>query len=266
MATGFGLSKWYFDCVAHDGETVVLYVATLRWRALSIVYSSLLVHCAGKTRVRTSLRSADPPAVTDDSIAWASDALGVRGVWRPQSAPLTRTILDSDHGRLEWDCLQPSSLASLRIDDRTIEGLGYVEQVRMTIPPWRLPFDTLQWGRFLAPSLRDRIAPSVVWIDLRGPSSARYVFVDGVEDQARDLSGAELTLADGGFLTLDRRDVLREGAIGNTVLSAVPQLAKAVPARILGLDEIKWRSRGVLTRADGRESTGWAIHEVVRWP
>ncbi len=266
MATGFGLSKWYFDCVARDGETAVVYVARLRWRALSIVYSSLLVHRAGETRVRTSLRSPEPPAVHDDSIAWASEALGVRGVWRAQSAPLTRTILDSDRGRLEWDCLQPSSRASLRIDDRTIEGLGYVEQVRMTIPPWRLPFDTLRWGRFLAPEARDGAAPSVLWIDLRGPTPARYVFVDGIEDHARDLGDAELTLADGGSLTMDRRDVLRAGVIGETVLSAVPQLAKAVPGRILGLDEIKWRSRGVLTRADGRASTGWAIHEVVRWP
>jgi hypothetical protein len=92
------------------------------------------------------------------------------------------------------------------------------------------------------------------------------VFLDGVNVTARDVSEAEITLADGGALRMDRRDVLREGAIGETVLSAIPKLVKAVPARILGLRERKWRSRGVLRRADGRESTGWAIHEVVRWP
>jgi hypothetical protein len=151
MAADFGLSKWYFDCVAHDGEAVVVYVAKLRWRAMSIGYASLLRHRDGKTGVRTCLTGVEPPTVHDDCIAWDSGALGVRGAWRAQSPRLKRTILESDCGRLEWDCLQPSASVSLRIGDRMIEGLGYVEEVRTTIPPWRMPVETLHWGRFLAP-------------------------------------------------------------------------------------------------------------------
>jgi hypothetical protein len=263
--TEFGLSKWYLDCVADDGEAVVVYVAELRWRALSIGYSSVLGWRAGETRVRTSARTSGPPSVHDDSVVCSSESLGFHGTWRSQSTRLTRTILDSDHGRLEWDCLQPRASVSLHVDGRTIEGLGYVEHVRMSVPPWRMPFDTLHWGRFLEASARG-VAAAIVWIDLRGSCPARYVFVNGVEQEVRDLSDSEIALANGDVLRLDRRDVLREGALGQTVLSAIPRLARAVPGRILGLHETKWRSRGALGRADGRTSTGWAIHEVVRWP
>jgi hypothetical protein len=80
------------------------------------------------------------------------------------------------------------------------------------------------------------------------------------------VSAERVAIAGGPTLSLDRRDVLREGAIGATVLAAVPELVKRVPGRLLGVHERKWRSRGVLERPHRPPLEGWAIHEVVRWP
>ena len=61
-------------------------------------------------------------------------------------------------------------------DGVVLRGLGYAEHLSMTIPPWRLPIDTLRWGRFLSPER------SVVWIDWQKEGDGRtWIFVDGTE-------------------------------------------------------------------------------------
>ena len=42
MKSSFLLTKWYLDCVAESGDAVILYVADLRWNALTVHYGSLL--------------------------------------------------------------------------------------------------------------------------------------------------------------------------------------------------------------------------------
>ena len=206
-----------------------------------------------------------------DTLTWSSMPLRVHGAWLAVARPLEGTLFASDDGRVEWRCLQPASLVALRVGDadgepsRAVAGLGYAEHLTLTIPPWRMPIRELHWGRFVS-SLDDAAEhASLVWIDWRGPHAARHVYLDGVSVEA-EVSVERVVVAGGATLSLDRRDVLREGVLGATVLDAIPELAKRVPGNMLGVHERKWRSRGVLERPGRPPVEGWAIHEVVRWP
>jgi hypothetical protein len=135
-----------------------------------------------------------------------------------------------------------------------VEGLGYVEELVMTVPPWRLPIDSLRWGRFAS------ARSGLTWIEWRGAHPLRLALLDG---KPADLASAseEQVDAGGSSLSLSAAAVLRSGRIARTALSGIPGLARTFPLGILGLEETKWRSRGTL----GADQ-GWAIHEVVRWP
>lgn len=259
--TSFALSKWYLDCVAPGGDAIIVYAAELSWEGLAVRYASVLEHREGETRVVTSLRRCEPPVLRGEEIAWASAPLAARGTWRALTAPIVRPLAEG----IAWHCLQPASEARVEIDGRALAGLGYAEHISITVPPWKLPIKELHWGRFLAPVDEKGQGDAVVWIDWRGPQDVRCAFHNGTE-VALARASAERVAFDGVTLELDRAAVLREGAIGRTVLSAMPRLVKKLPMRILGVEERKWRSRGVLTRADGTRREGWAIHEVVTWP
>jgi hypothetical protein len=138
-------------------------------------------------------------------------------------------------------------------------GLGYAELLEISIPPWNLPLSELHWGRFVSES------ETVVWIDWRGPYSHRLLVHNGSEREIALITTEEVRSVDSStLLTLDRRLVLRSGTLGETVFPKLAGLAKAIPMKMLGIHERKWRSRGVL-RAQQRTTEAWAIHEVVKW-
>ena len=93
------------------------------------------------------------------------------------------------------------------------------------------------------------------------------VYYNGVSVAARSIGDCEIVL-DGGetVLSLEPIAVLREGALGATALTVLPDLDRLFPAAILRVQERKWLSRAVLRRTGRPDSTGMAIHEVVEWP
>ena len=116
-------------------------------------------------------------------------------------------------------------------------------------------------GRFLAGE------HSVVWIDWTGGGvEQRLVYRNGELTRVTDLCDDRLAFESGAELTLDRSCTLRSGQLGSTVLGCIPGVKRFAPARVLGMHETKWRSRGELRQAGEPNVNGWAIHEVVRWP
>jgi hypothetical protein len=88
---------------------------------------------------------------------------------------------------------------------------------------------------------------------------------NGSEREVAVINTEEIRSADTGIqLTFDRSLVLRSGTLGETVFPTLARLARAIPVKMLGVHERKWRSRGVL-RTEGRTAEAWAIHEVVKW-
>jgi len=130
----------------------------------------------------------------------------------------------------------------------------------MTIAPWKLPIQTLRWGRFNTQS------DWIVWIDWLGEFARRIVYRNGVKAPIRFLDDGEIEFCDGTRLVMDRSLVLRDGQLGATALSMIPGLRDKFPARLLQVNECKWRSRGRLECPGKPVIAGWAIHERVEWP
>ena len=235
---GFELSKWYLDCVSDDGEATIAYTGTARWGPLRLHYSSLLESTGARVSVRHSMRKSAEPELGEGRLRWRS------GEWEADSSEVRETVYDG----IEWRCLMPR--ARVRIGERT--GLGYAEHIRMTVEPWKLPIRILRWGRFVSNT------EWIVWIDWAGEFTRRIVYRNGEAVQARILEDDLIEFSDGSRLTMDRSLVLREGQMGKNI----PGIKGQFPARLLRLNECKWRSRG-------RLSTGidaWVIHEKVEWP
>ena len=259
----FELSKWYADCVTEQGDALILYCAELRWRGPAIHYTSLLTHRGGRpARSRFSLRKQPPPEVRDGSIEWKSRAWKAEGCWSERSSGIREVLFSSPAGSLEWDCVAPRASSQVRIaGDEQFRGWGYVEHLRLSLAPWRLPIQQLRWGRFI------NATDALVWIDWRGPYNLQVVYFNGAAVSARKIGDREIVLADdGAVLSLDAAATLREGLLGATALAVFPNLDQLFPARILKIREQKWLSRAVLRRPGRPDSTGMAIHEVVEWP
>jgi len=257
------LYKWYADCISDQGDAVIIYHAELRWRAVALSYASLLTQRAGcPACVRYSLRKHPAPALDSDQIVWASAHWRAAGSWRDLSPRHENILFESESGSLAWNCLAPRATSAVQIDpEPAIEGWGYAEHLRLSIAPWQLPIRRLRWGRFV------NATDALVWIDWSGSYNTRVVYLNGSSVCATEIGDGELVLAENaGVLNLDSGTVLRDGLLGSTALSVIPQLDRLFPSSILNIRECKWLSRAVLRRPGHPDSIGMAIHEVVDWP
>jgi hypothetical protein len=263
LSSQFSLSKWYLDCVTDEGETFVGYSASLRWKALSLEYSSILIRrTTGEIITRSALHGGKHPEVTGDLVLWNCPSLKLKGEWSARQQPISRTVFGSSEGQLNWSCLQPHAEAEISVRDLGMfRGLGYVDYLDLPVQPWKLPLDELRWGRYLSET------DSIIWMDFKGPSPETIVFHNGALCEGAHVTDREIGLGQHRpNLAFEETRVLREGILASTVLSAIPGINTLLPARMLNTEECKWRSRGVLRNADSILSSGWTIHEVVRWP
>ena len=252
----FKLSKWYLDCVTDSGDASIAYTGTVRWGMVRLHYSSLLETTGSCVSERHSLRKQREPEAQDSLISWRAKTLKMDGEWRADSVALRDTIYSSQNGSIEWNCLMPQAHTRFR----SRRGLGYAEHLTMTIPPWKLPIQTLRWGRFT--SARDWIT----WIDWQGEFSRQMVYMNAKLVQSQLLEDDRIEFDNGAILIMDRSLVIRDGPLGTTALSVIPGVKKTFPARLLQVNECKWRSRARLEQTGKPAVEGWAIHERVTWP
>jgi hypothetical protein len=209
MASGretFSLSKWYADVVSVDGHVFIGYSAQLQWPPISVSYESAL-HCrgVGMSKVRSSFRKTRPPVLNDVSgiLQWNSAQLKFSGTWTRRSDPIVLDLLSTGGGEIVWSCHLPSAAVALCTEEGdTMTGLGYVEHLSMSLPPWRLPIRELRWGRFLTGEV------AIVWIDWIGSVPKRIAFCNGRAIRLECLDDQELRFEDGARLILERRCTL----------------------------------------------------------
>lgn len=254
MAT-FSLSKWYLDWVTDAGEVTVAYTGKVRWGPVRLHYSSILETTGSRVRERRTLRPQAPPEVSESVVRWNVKALKFDSAWEAVCPGMRETIYQCSEGSVEWNCIMP--LARARSGERS--GLGYVEHLSMTVPPWKLPIHTLRWGRFTSAS------DWVTWIDWEGEYARRVVYHNGRKISCATIGDDRLEAEDGTQILMDRSLVLRKGALGTTALARVASLRKTFPARLLQIHECKWRSWSRLERQGKLPVEGWAIHEKVSW-
>jgi hypothetical protein len=256
MKAAFKLSKWYLDCVTDAGDASIAYTGTANWGPIRLHYSSVLQSTVQSVSVRHSLRPQTEPCMDRGSLRWRSRALKTEGEWEAGAPAIREAVFESNAGSIEWRCFMPRAQA--RIGNRL--GFGYAEHTRMTLAPWKLPVRTLRWGRFSTRS------DWVVWIDLLGDFTRRIVYWNGQAVPTSLLEDGRIGFGDGSRLTMDRSLVLRDGPLGTTALAVIPGIRDTFPARLLDINECKWRSRACLERPGSPDVEGWAIHERVGWP
>jgi hypothetical protein len=256
----FRLSKWYLDCVTEAGDAVLLHWARMRWGVLHVRYGAALVTpCAdGSTDRYTLLPDGPPIAGADGSVRWECGALEVRGAWVGRTAGVERMLCEQADGEIRWNCIAPRAEATVHVGGRTLRGLGYVEHLSMSVKPWRLPFNGLQWGRYVSP------ADAVAWIRWEGDMPRTWAFEDGVDRLPARITEHRVELpAVGRVLSFEDGRVLRTGRLSTTALRSLRVLAWLVPGWRTA-HETKWLARGTLVGPETR-SAGWVVHEAVRW-
>ena len=266
MAAQFSLVKWYMDCVSGAGEVAILYSARVRWRGIRLAYSNLVCADGATGKSQSSMHGA---RIRRDGqqIFVASPQLGIQGQWSARAAPVERTVYACESGSVVWNCLQPAASVSLSAGEKKMTGAGYAECLTLTLPPWQLPLEHLQWGRFVSDCdalTSDAVTPeTLTWIDWKGPYALSLAIHNGASHEDASISTTEVAWR-GGRLRIEEPLALRAGRLGSTILPAAPALRKIFPRSLFNVEEKKWRSRGILETTD-HQSRGWVIHETVDW-
>jgi hypothetical protein len=257
----FSLQKWYLDVVTSPGDVVILYAARLRWGAFRVGYGSTLEdRVDGTNREATTIRRLEAPRRLGNCLTWANSALDVQGRWRLDTPRFGRTLASTPDGVIRWTCHAPRARASVRVGGITYEGLGYVEHLRLTILPWKLPFETLRWGRYIS----DR--HSLVWIDWRRSERRSWVWLDGREQCEAIVTDAGVSGLTGGaeLCVQDGRDVVNRDVLA-TFTGLLPGLTRRLAGRVAGMREHKRIEPSAIIRAGERRDVGWTLREVVTW-
>ena len=163
------------------------------------------------------------PILTGNTLHWRAPRLGVAGQWTGTVPGISVTLLQCPQGEIRWHCRLPRADAELTIDGRPWRGVGYAEELSMTIAPWNMPFKTLRWGRFFSPR------HALVWIDWRDGLERTWVFHNGravsrprVRDQGVELDSGRLDLAHPGV-------PLRDAPVADTAFGRARLLGKMLP-------------------------------------
>ena len=248
----FHLHKWYLDCVGPSGETAIVYSARLRWGLLDLNYGALIL---GGPRAAPTQRQAwrcSPPGIEEGVLRWEDPGLDAEGTWEA----IIPGEVCSLHEGIRWRCLQPGGDARLRLPSgQTLRGRGYAEELWLDLPPWRLPFRELRWGRFVP----DEGAGALAWIQWREGLERGWCFREGVEVPLESCDGEGVAFP-GGRLSILPGAKLREGFPLRHLLGWASALC---PGRLRRLHEDKELARGRL-EGNGAVREGWVIHETVR--
>lgn len=221
-------------------------------------YSSFALHKPGvPPRRQSSAQRCAEPSASSSTVEFLQPSLGIQARYKAIDPAFERSLLECSKGCLHWSVVAPRAEALVKIGDTTLVGLGYAESIRMTIPPWHLPIDTLHWGRALSGR------GSAVWLRWEGAHPLGLVAIDGVLEPAHNIDSQMIEWS-GGSLRLAIDSVLRDAPIGPQIVRSVPAIGRIAPLAFLGAMETKWLSKA---HPDGDASNPeiWAVHERVRF-
>ncbi len=257
----FELVKWYLDLVTEDGTVVIGYAARCRFGAAGFRYASLRqAPPAGPAVERSAVSGVEMPRPVGSSIHWRHDRLEVSGTWTPLGSPIRQTLYESARGSIEWECHQPQARVRARVGGRDLEGLGYVETLRLTLPPWDLPFRRLHWGRFITPA---HWLGWIVWDDGR---AGNWIMLDGqLEPSALLRADGVEQLSGGRTLRLAPGRIICDRAVLGSISEIIPAVLRARLGPLAGMQERKQLAPAELHAPAQPVDCGWALHEEVQW-
>jgi hypothetical protein len=257
----FLLSKSYADCVSAEGAAFIAYAFDVSWGPVHLRYNaSISCTPATSVRVQTTGLGFTAPVVEGDLVTWTSGRIGFGGNWTRREAPLRKNVHSSQAGSIHWDCVVPAGIAHVQFSNgHSLDGLGYVERIDLSIAPWGMPIRTVRGGHFIAEN------GSAVWMEWAGQNPVRFGYLEGRPAALADTSDTAVQFNE-GILELSRSKVLREGYLADTVFSRLPDINDLVPRSVLEIEDHKWLSAATLHRPGLPDIIGWAIHEYTVWP
>lgn len=257
----FELSKFYFDCIAKNGDAIIVYAARLRWHKLFLSYISLLENPnTGKTKSKTVLKTFSDPSCKNTTCSFDIPSLKFTGNWNSGNPLSKQSLIESGDGSITWNCFAPHATAEIEVAGKKISGLGYAEHLYMTMEPWKMPINELRWGRFLSET------DSVVWIQWNGSHPLNLIWHNGIPILGKTLF-SETHISFGNIsISLHQQQDLRQGALLKTALKPLKRFMRFFPSSILNTHESKWISSAELIIDGKTKSKGFALHELVIFP
>lgn len=256
---GFRIEKWYFDAHTDDGDAFIGYAARLTWKSVNVHYNGYTFSPSNSSKIfnANSFSSGKFPDRNGNVISWKFNK--VEAQWHKEDEAFGELLLNEEKGQINWDVLLPSAKAIIKFNtDKIRHGVGYVEKIVLTLPPWDIPIQELFWGRFLGPK------HTLIWIRWRGPVPKFLVYFKGERYCAGDISTDKIQF-ENYSLDFTSKRTLRKGTILETVFKRFPAIARMFPRKIFSLTENKWLSDAVLTHNGNVLCYGKAIHEHVIW-
>lgn len=255
----FELQKWYFDCINSNREVFIGYAAKLKFGLIKLNYSSIIiVEKNGQHKQKQSFSFGELKE-KNKSLEWLNDLLDVNGKWLGKSGGNKNILYDGKEGRIIWQCLKPNAKVLINHAGKTIEGLGYAEKLYMTVPPWKLPFDELRWGRFIS----DNQKKYFIWIDWKGKLCKNWVWSDSgfFQGNIKD----DIIITKKQKLILKNSKPIRLGNVSNSLFGRLKFLSNLFPKKLQNIEENKFLNRGQLFLKDGPKINGSSINEAVKW-
>ena len=226
----------------------------LTWHALS-------EYDAGRPARRAwSLSAAAPPRRTGAELTWCSDVLGVSLAMECSDKPHELTLLDTPARAVQWRGETMAARMRLERNGRSsFSGAGYAECLTLTVAPWRLPIDAVEWGHWIS---TDRTHAST-WFRWHGVQPLNCVVEDGRDAPAAHVDCTRITTATATLEIAPERMLERRHL--REIVSPIPLLVRVVPDSLLALEETKWLGRGTRYDADGGIHGGWSVFETVQF-
>jgi hypothetical protein len=253
----FRLRKWYLDAIDPHGNTFIGYWASVEWGWLHLHYTASLQLTNGEVQSTSSFRRATEPVQQHRQTTW--NTAEWQGTWNGDGDGFSAVLYQEPLGSVQWHCLLPHATVKLQRPSGELLGLGYVERLEMTVPPWKLPIDELRWGRWLSHE------QSLVWIHWQSTTHPRQLAWRNGSPLPLHLVNDNQVLAGDIALDLNESIELRQGPLGRTVFHSGGWWRWLLPRRLQQLRETKRRAEGILHAPYGNTHTGWALHEVVNW-
>jgi hypothetical protein len=264
------LTKWYLDCIEDPCDSAaaprawIFYWARLNLGPLSLSYASVIQTSPATDTTETRSFGLQPSPILSDTpdehaVTLNLRSLNAKGTWSRDctARPISARLYETHDGAVTWNAHLPRARVDLEIAGRHITGHGYAESLELTIAPWKLPIDTLRWGRLIA---GDHHA---VWINWEGPLPRTDLWLDGVHHASATFTDDSIHA---GTTTITHTPIctIRKGPLGTNVLDSIPLLRGVVPPRMRSAHEDKQFSSSILD-LNGKRHAGHSIHETIRF-
>jgi hypothetical protein len=255
----FELKKYYFDCITNNKSAFIGYAAKVRYGFLRFNYGTIIIKEKNKKEYQKQCFSFGKIKYQKNRILWKNNQLNLNAVWANSNKIKKKKLFNNKEGIIEWQCLKPNAKAKIDINGKKFNGRGYVEKLHLTIPPWKLPFNKLYWGRFISDNKKDYR----IWISWFGKTNKNWLFLN---------KGISNCIIKEGFiegknekLILKKIGTIKSGNVLNSLLKNFYFLSFLFPRNSQKIIENKYLSKGMLISLDKKKKYGVCINELVKW-